>query len=209
MSQLILRPSRFPLVAAALLLLLSCGDQRADTPTVPTIDLAGIDPALTSWSSNEHLQFLSDCLEEKGFHAEVNSRDQSIAFGSPQQGEAASQAMTECMEAATARGLVDGPPEITEKNLRIWYAAYQITQRCLIDHGYPVVNPPSVQSYVESRGENWHPYDAVPEAFVYGGPGVTPNAEVSTGETIRQTCTDDMTKLIPMLAADGGDEGTG
>lgn len=182
-----------------LALVAGCANGQGDD----SVPLA-IDPDQRTWSSEDHLLFLAECLEDKGFVAEVNLRDRSVAAGPPEQSEAASQAIADCMQEATDQGVVAGPPEISEENLRVWYAAYQITQRCLIEHGYPVVEPPSVDSYVEEQGRNWHPYDAVPEASMYGEQNAPdPDGELRRGREIREACTADTTRLIPILEGEG------
>lgn len=39
------------------------------------------------------------------------------------------------------------------------YWAYVGTYECLVKHGYPTSDPPSLDEYIGSRGEVWHPYD--------------------------------------------------
>ncbi len=181
-----------------------CANEQVDDPG-PAIDPQAIDPDLRSWSSEDHLLFLAECLQDHGFIAEIDLRDRSIAVGPPEQSEAASRAMEDCMQAAIDQGVVVGPPEISDENLRVWYAAYQITQSCLIEHGYPVVDPPSLDSYVEARGTNWHPYDAVPEASMYGEPDLSDtDGELHRGAEIRETCTADVTRLLPNLEGEDG-----
>lgn len=176
-----------------LVALTACSSHASTVNTEPAVTE---EPAM--WGSEDHMRWLTNCIEAKGFQVEMSFVDGSISVGPPSQAAAAETAIGECMDQAVEEGGVSEWRPPTGDELRRHYSAYHITQKCLIDNGYPVVTPPSEESYVESGGSNWHPWDGVPEAWVHAEPGEA-STEAEFGAEVRRTCPANLSLLLPLL----------
>jgi hypothetical protein len=116
--------------------------------------------ALVPHGSPEHLEFLANCIESAGFSVEIVDGGLSAEV-QPAQAAHYDDAQSQCEQAAISSGLVAEIDDPTDEELAAWYQAHQLTQQCLIEKGYPTVDPPSEDSYIEAGGRNWHPYDAI------------------------------------------------
>jgi hypothetical protein len=116
--------------------------------------------ALVPHGSPEHLQFLKSCIESAGFKVDIADGG-LMAAPPPEQAAHYDEAQSQCEQAAMSSGLVAEYDEATDEELAAWYEALLLTHQCLADHGYPAAPPPSLDSYIEAQGRNWHPYDAI------------------------------------------------
>lgn len=90
----------------------------------------------------------------------------------------------------------------TDADARRVYTGYMRVHQCLVDHGYPVDDPPSEEAFVASwvdggHRDDWHPYSATPA----GGPlTVIPGGEPSETSRrqleIQATCPADWTAVL-------------
>lgn len=103
------------------------------------------------------------CLEEEGFVAELQADGLRIPSGD--QGELVLDAYDRCVESLIDQGLVPAPAELTEEQQRDRYDALVVVAACLETLGYTISAPPSVDSFVDSGGEVWHPYLDLPIAL--------------------------------------------
>lgn len=178
--------------------------RRGAPPPSPDGKLEVVAPSVPR-GSQEHTEFLVECLTDKGFHVEGESQ-QGVgvitADVSDAQAEAYSDAWIACdEEAQESLGLRPlTVPSVEE--LGLWYDAFLLTNQCLIEHGYPTVAPPSKDLFIDrymSSGSTWHPYDAVPEANLHAAPGDAMTPAAARGREIRETCTADLGVLIPQV----------
>lgn len=139
--------------------------------------------AMVPYGSVEHLGYMTTCLESAGFDVEIEDGGITVRPGA--QESFYRDALAQCEEAAANSGLVAPlePPDETE--LAAWYDAYMLTYDCMVREGYPVSAPPSKDSYVESGGQNWHPYERL------GG----------GGSAVESVCPQDLVILFEMLAS--------
>lgn len=103
----------------------------------------------------ERIEWYAQCLEESGIAVEIV--DFGVTYRIPEGQELVyAEIKEDCRSLTRERfGMPDHPsPEILET----WYKAYLWTWQCLIDHGYELGYPPTVDSFVESGGSNWQPY---------------------------------------------------
>lgn len=116
--------------------------------------------ALVPYGSPEHLHFLASCLESVGFKVDV--RDGAIiARPAPEQADYYDEAQSQCEQDAIDGGLVRELHDPSDDELAAWYEAHFLTYQCLVEKGFPTSPPPSMDSYIEAGGRNWHPYDAI------------------------------------------------
>lgn len=158
--------------------------------------------------SEEHTRFVVECLTERGFHVEGESQ-QGVGVISAEvsdaQAEVYSEAWIACNEEAQESLGVRPPTTPSVEQLGLWYDAFILTNQCLIEHGYPTVEPPSKDVFIDryvSSGSTWHPYDAVPEANLHTVPGEASTPAAARGREIRETCTADLGVLIPRILGD-------
>jgi len=143
---------------------------------------------IVPYGSPEHVQYLADCVESAGFDVRLEDGGLAARPG-PGQEPFYRKALASCEQSAVDSGLVKElvPPD--DEYLAAWWEAFMLTHECLVEAGYPVSVPPSQDAYVESDGQNWHPYEMLP-------PAVIPEVE--------QICPQDLLVLFEMLAADPG-----
>jgi hypothetical protein len=123
--------------------------------------------------SPEHLQYMEWCVESEGFDVQISDGGLLAHTGSAQEPRYR-EVLALCEQTAVDRGLVkaQGPPDSGE--LAAWYEAFGWTHDCLVENGYPVSDPPSLDLYIESRGRNWHPYDMLDPMELAQVEGVCP-----------------------------------
>jgi hypothetical protein len=176
--------SRSPLAVGLLagLVLGACGSSAADpdvaapSPTVPVQE-----PATTSGSSGftatppgavgefvegsiEFLEWWVGCVAENGHVVEVMYGDPpGLNIVSSGAGRIADR----CLETALEEGwFIRSPFDDSAEGNRILYPLYLQVHECLQEHGYPTVDPPSEEAFVEQGEGLWNPY----AAFAYGMP---------------------------------------
>lgn len=136
---------------------------------------------MVPYGSSEHLGYLVTCVESAGFDVEISDGGLLAKPGS--QESHYRTALAACEEAAIASGLVRPLEPPDEAELSAWYDAFMLSYECLVREGYPVSEPPSRDSYIESDGRNWHPYDRI------------------SGSDVESLCPQDLIVLFEMLAA--------
>jgi hypothetical protein len=192
------RTATVGVVAALLLILAACGtDSTRSTSLTSPVTIPGTtSPSATSVSTVPSLPAVPDYRGRLGRYADLVLGSGIVPYGSPEH----LQYLADCVESAgfdvrleeqsaVDSGLVKelAPPE--DEHLAAWWEAFMMTHECLVEAGYPVSVPPSQDAYVESDGQNWHPYEMLP-------PAVIPEVE--------QICPQDLLVLFEMLAADPG-----
>ena len=159
------------------------------------------------------LQFMVTCLTDAGFEAQAyQDGDVNVikAAVPPAQQEQYVEAREACRLRAIDLGLIRPIGAPTEADLTQRYRAYtEIVQPCLVAHGYPTVEPPSLDSFIDAEGKNWHPYDAIPYATLIAPLPDEPlnprlAAELAARRELRETCPADLTTLLPQLGEESG-----
>lgn len=107
--------------------------------------------------SVEHLEYMATCIESAGFDVEIEAGGIGVRPGA--QESSYRDAFAQCEAAAVDSGLVSAQEPPDDRALAAWYDAFMLTYNCMVEHGYLASAPPSKDSYVESDGRNWHPYD--------------------------------------------------
>lgn len=164
---------------------------RAPSATVDTSEFA---PA----SLLEQSQAIAKCAAESGVAVEVDPSGDGVLWRAPEgQEDRYSQVIDECAgEVAERFGIYQGDP--TPEELERWYKAFLWVRDCMITIGYPVDEPPSLGSYIDSLGSNWHPYSAAMRSSDGNiRPGV-PFTEESFRE-LEGTCPQDLSFLLTEL----------
>ncbi len=111
----------------------------------------------------EHAKYRIACLEYQGMAVTPSVDGTSLMFQAG--GLTMGQAFAldhECYQRAIDIGLVLDYGS-TPEGLALKYEAEMQTQRCLLKNGFETVDPPSLDSYIDSGGTNWTAFDA------YGG----------------------------------------
>jgi hypothetical protein len=133
----------------------------------------------------DEASFLLTCLAEFGFSGEVDPAGGYWGVVPPDQMELFLHVAGPCHEAyATVAGIEMGPFDV--ETLTEWYWAYVGTYECLLEHGYPTSPPPSLDEYIESGGEVWHPYN---EMYMT-------NQEPADEQVLFDTCPQDLDVLL-------------
>lgn len=146
---------------------------------------------LVPYGSEEHLNYLASCVESAGFSVELDLEEQSIeASPGPSQTGRYQEVLRLCEEAAISSGLVGPILPPTEADLALWYQAFQLTYRCLIDAGFPAPEPPSEQVYVDSGGKAWHPYTLLSPSDVPTAEAMCPQDLIVLFEKLAETVDD-------------------
>jgi hypothetical protein len=100
-------------------------------------------------------RFLDECLTHRGFiRVRLPSGIYEIDSGGQQ--EALAEAFDECVQAAYA-ALPSAPPA-DAAYYAMYYDFLVELKSCVEGEGYEVPDPPSRDSFVDSDGANWHPY---------------------------------------------------
>lgn len=135
--------------------------------------------------SKEHLDYIASCVAAGGFAVEADPTDGSVQGNhGPEQEEQFRVVLFACDAAAREHGLIKPSGPATRQELELSYRAFLIAHDCLIEHGYPTTEPPSLEVYVQSGGFAWHPFDNI-----YPHP-------LSELEAV---CTQDLAKLVVQL----------
>lgn len=127
-------------------------------------------------SVHELLERHRRCVEDRGFPLQEEERtadgSQIYSYAVAESQQAAFRAaMDECYGEV---GLLDGSPipPPSPEYLSNYFDFLVALKGCVDDHAtFSVPDPPSRESFIESGGSNWHPYDprwmsASPEEFV-------------------------------------------
>lgn len=103
---------------------------------------------------------LKECLEREGFVATIEPNG-SLRVESPSASVTPAEAIEACNRELQATGLVPGAgdgesvEQLTER-----YEFMLGVRACMIEKGYPTLEPPSLEVFIEDEG-GWHPYTAV------------------------------------------------
>lgn len=172
-----------PLALILALGLGSCGGsaepQAADTPASADADSAqvgknagpqkpeGSKPTIGAFEGpvEEYMPAVVTCLQEAGWDAIYRPEDDSISVPSVtfEQRKAFSRARRNC---DVELGVPEEEPPMTKDEIGEVYDYYTTTlTACIQDHGYPVNDPPSRDTYISGYYESagWSPYNTVPE----------------------------------------------
>lgn len=133
--------------------------------------------------SIEHLTFMERCIESAGFEVEIQDGGIQVRFGA--QESFYREVKAKCDADAVDSGLVGAQEPPDEPELAAWYDGYRLTYDCMVREGFPVNPIPSKDSYIESDGRNWHPYELV-------------RGDLGQIETV---CPQDLVVLFEMLAS--------
>lgn len=188
-------PTRFPEGAVET----SVSQNRDDPTDIRSPATIREDPVAATL--REQSQAISACAAEEGVSVEVASDGEGVVWRAPAGQEARySEVVDGCARIVAERfGVAQGEP--TAEDLELWYRAFLWTRGCMIDEGYPVSDPPTLDSYIDSGGSNWHPYNAV---FNASGGDIRPGVPFSD-ESFRELesmCPQDLTYLISELDLD-------
>jgi len=138
---------------------------------------------LVTAGSIEHLTFMERCIESAGFEVEI--QDGGIQVRPGAQRSFYDEVKAKCDADAVDSGLVGAQEPPDERELAAWYDAYELTYDCMVREGFPVNPMPSKDSFVESDGRSWHPYELV-------------RGDLGQIETV---CPQDLVVLFEMLAS--------
>lgn len=111
--------------------------------------------------SVEHLTYIAECLEYEGFAVTLSTDPLFIQLKGPYTA-AYEDTSDRCYQMPIQEGWVVPSPFGGEGDFGLMYDLWLGTQACLIEHGYPTVEPPSREAFVDSGGTAWHPYAAFP-----------------------------------------------
>ena len=140
------------LLAAGLLALASCGGGEDDDAG------GGTEPSPSDIGAGDFAVVMQRCMAEKGFTVEIMD-DGGISSDVPTEQISQRDA---AMEACTSEHGFDQPPEpLTDAQLSELYDDLVEVKECLEEAGHEVDDPPSLQSFVDSQGAAWHPYDSL------------------------------------------------
>lgn len=147
-----------------------------------------------AFGSAEYLNLIVECIEESGFDATADLDLGVIEWDRPRGQEALSdQVASNCERDLLAAGRIAEASPMSDAELRQWYEAYEITNECLDNNGYPTKPLPSLETFLGGGGTGWHPYDAImrPEG---GGPPILaadPEGFDAAWDRLEQTCPQD------------------
>lgn len=106
--------------------------------------------------SVDQLNWLVSCIEANGQVVEVISVDPpGFSFIS----SGVEPVLEHCNQVADANGwFTPSPFDGSETGNRLLYGFWIRIHECLADHGYPTVQPPSEDAFVDQGPELWNPY---------------------------------------------------
>lgn len=198
-----MNPYRLGVVAGVLLFAASCGAPnniaRNTDPTSPVETTRTVtdyrerlgpyaDMVLGTgrvpYGSSEHLTYLVTCIESEGFPVTLDEEEGAIMAkpGVDQMGRY-KEVQSDCEQSAISSGLVGAPKPPDEATLSVWYQAYRALNECLMEHGFPVTEPPSETTYV-STGGSWHPYQMLQTSQLAKAEAVCPQDLVTLLEDL-------------------------
>lgn len=171
---------------------LLAGDRDGDIQSLmPTTPVTTAPPGAVRASVLERQEFKLACLSELGFEGEIEDDLGILTNVAPEQQDEFMEASAACREVAGVEfGISFGLS--TPEELRQHYRAFLYVRECMIQAGYSTDDPPSLEVYIESGGEGWHPYDA----FMSSGGGP------SGFSVLEATCPQDLLYLESVLDLD-------
>lgn len=143
------------------------------TTTLPRVDESTTSEA-TDWPASytgprngpffpggpEQIEFTIACLIDSGFS--VSLRADGRGYSGPNGPDPRFQeAHTRCEQLSFELGLVARIP-VSDAFLQAKYRAFMWTHECLTAIGAPTTPPPSLDSFLDSKGTNWSPYEGLP-----------------------------------------------
>jgi len=109
-------------------------------------------------TSEDYARRMVTCMQDRGWAARVvgpPEEEWQVEYDiSPSQDQEWRTAVNDCTDAIGYAG----PIEYTDDQLEVLYKFALQVQECLRREGYETSDPPSLSSYVESRGTSWNPY---------------------------------------------------
>ncbi len=134
----------------------------------------------------ERQQFAVECFREAGFAAELDPADNSVVVDVPdEQWDIYWEVSTRCREREFAEFGIEVEQDFTKM-----FRAFLWVRQCMLENGYEVSRPPSLEVFVESHGSAWHPYDAVM---------AEPTFTMEQSQELEQICPQDLTYLYQVL----------
>lgn len=131
----------------------------------------------------EFMEWLAFCESAFGFEKEVVAQPGQMPYlygqVTPSQQELNFRVATACEQMAVAAGHFFAIAPTEEFGRRV-FAAYVTVHECMMEHGYPVTDPPSEETFVAqwmAGGQQWHPYEASP----FGGTLAVPPPDIEGG----------------------------
>jgi hypothetical protein len=122
---------------------------------------AKIDSAPAVIEDASPLQPVVSCMKERGFVAAIDPADGALAGVYPSnQRDVFQEALAECMAGAGLDTEAE-KPTLSDADYERLFKAYVETADCLAEEGFETSTPPSLQVFIESEGEVWHPYDVI------------------------------------------------
>lgn len=119
----------------------------------------------------------AECLEELGFVATVDG-DQVSARVPPDQAGELAIAIEKCSGEGLGLGPGDTVPPPTYGDYERLYTGFVASADCLASQGLEVSDPPSLASFVESKGQAWNPFE----------PFVPPSLTIEQWEELTDLC---------------------
>lgn len=145
--------------------------------TTTTAPFAPPEPTLTpivQWSY-DHVVYVQRCLEEAGIATEVSEHPPSLALPHGFLATPRTDRISEtCWEAGLDEGwLLLSPFDESEEGNRLLYDIFLEIHECLVEIGYPTVEPPSEEAFAAQGRDLWNPYSGSPFGMTLT---VTPHA---------------------------------
>ncbi len=106
---------------------------------------------------------VQQCMSARGWEVKVEEDGSVGGFIPNGQEDQYDEAKNACFDEVRSPSFDEYP----EADRRRVYDAFLVTRTCLIDQGYPLDDPPSYQSWTESKGQ-WNPYNQLPETMTAG-----------------------------------------
>lgn len=129
----------------------------------------------------EFIEWLVACAAENGEIVEpIYGASPAVAWTGTR--ERTRQILEQCRETGLSEGWIvptpfDGSAEGNRLMYRLWIPVYE----CLRDQGYPTVEPPSEEAFVDRGSELWNPYSAMA-----GAPLVVADPDAASAAEVRQ-----------------------
>jgi len=139
-----------------------------------TAALAGVDAVLgivppepnevpfvqDSW---DHLRYFKRCMDAAGYAVELIPGGNPAAASDHPSTPRSNEVSERCLRTLPQeRGwVVPTPFDGSEAGNRLLYEIQMEIHSCLVEHGYPTVDPPTEQAFIEEGATLWHPFDAM------------------------------------------------
>lgn len=116
----------------------------------------------------EYFEFVQACAGQNGQHIDLLVGKPGYSY---QGGTQRTRDVVEaCMAAASAEDWVTPYPFLgSEESNRVLYGLWIGVHECLVENGYPTVEPPSEDAFAEGGSDLWNPYRAMLGAPTSGG----------------------------------------